>query len=97
MTSITTTLLNIQKKRTKNKRRITMNIVLTEKEKVVCKVLFCALHNKNGICDSTDFSQEDEEILSNFQKKGFLKNDVNCIVLSKEFKEFLYDMFGGEK
>lgn len=74
-----------------------MNIVLTEEEKVVCKVLFCAFHDRNGICDPTNFNQEDEEILVDFEKRGFLKNDVNCIILSKEFKEFLNDMFGGEK
>ena len=73
-----------------------MNTVLTEKELSVCKKLYEAVCNRRGICDPTDFSDEEDQIFLDLQEKGCITNDVNCIVLKKEFKDFLEGEFGGK-
>jgi len=73
-----------------------MGIKLNEEELVVCRILYSALHNKNGICDLADFSEKDEEILLDFEKKGYMRSDANCLILFREFKEFLEKLFEGE-
>lgn len=70
---------------------------LTKEELVVCRILYFAFHDKRGICDPTNFSEEDEQILLDFQEKGYLTCDVNCLILTKEFKEFLEELFKEEE
>jgi hypothetical protein len=55
----------------------------------VCAILQCAIDNRRGICDINDLSQEDEEAILSLEKKGYLRNDVNCIVIKEEFKKYL--------
>ena len=66
-----------------------MVIELTNAEAAVCKALYSAINNRCGVCDPTNFSEEDERALLSLQEKGYISNDVNCIILKKEFKEFL--------
>lgn len=68
---------------------------LSKEELIVCKILHYALNNRHGICDPTNFSENDEQIILNFQEKGFLHTDINCIIVNKDFKEFLDNQFGG--
>ena len=72
-----------------------MEIILTKPEETVCRILHYAMNERHGVCDPTDFDQLDEEILEKFQKNGYLHTDVNCIILHKDFKEFLNNKFGG--
>ena len=74
-----------------------MEIKLTKEEKIVCKVLHFAIKNKHGACDTTNLNVEDEAILKDFEEKGYLHTDIDCIVITKEFKEFLDTLFGGNE
>lgn len=73
-----------------------MTYVLNEDEMRVCRILHFAMTKKHGLCDPTNFSDTEEQILLDFQEKGYLKNDINCIVITEDFKNFLYDTFGKE-
>ncbi len=66
-----------------------MEFKLTDQEKSVCRILQCAISNRHGVCDINDLSDKDEEAILSLEKKGYLQNDVNCIILKKEFKKFL--------
>jgi hypothetical protein len=71
-----------------------MEFILTKEEKRVCKFLYNAMNGRNGICDLTDIGEEEDKILRDLEEKGYLKNDVNCITISKDFKDFLNQTFG---
>lgn len=73
-----------------------MEINLTKEELSTCKALHFALNDRCGICDPTNFTDEDEKSLVSLQEKGYISNDVNCIILKKEFKEFLDREFGSK-
>ena len=70
---------------------------LTKEEFIVCRVLYFAIHGKNGVCDMADLDKRDNDILLKFQEKEYIHMDNDCIVLTKEFKEYLEELFEGGK
>ncbi len=66
-----------------------MEFELTDQERSVCKLIQCAIDDRRGICDINDFNDENEKALLSLEEKGYIRNDVNCIVLKEEFKDFL--------
>ena len=63
--------------------------LFSEKELKVCKLLHFAITNKNCVCDPTKFSEEEDRILEDFEKRGYMRIDANSIIIKKEFKNFL--------
>ena len=70
---------------------------ITLEEKQVCKVFHGAIHGRHGTFDPTDISPDEEVVIENFAKEGFLTIEPNGYTIDKKFCDFLKELFPQEE
>jgi hypothetical protein len=81
----------------KNIALIHLGREITLEEKQVCKVFYGAICKRHGTFDPTNISEAEEKIIQGFAEEGFLKIEPNGYVITKEFCNFLKELFSPEE